>query len=431
MIYTLYDSLLHLFAVALIPYFLFKMVYARKYREGISERFGFVREAKLSSLSSGPVVWVHAVSVGETKAVMPVVRLLKKQRPGTKILFSTVTKTGQATAAKDGEGLIDSLIYFPLDLSWAVKSVVRAARPSIFVVVEKEIWPNCFRELKRRGVPVVVLNGTISERSWRRYKRLGFFFRKVFGCVSFFGARTGVDRERAVSAGVHPDVAVTTGNIKFDLSPPVSDEKKIAALAEKLGVSTDTPVIVAGSTHACEEEEVLDAFKKLRAEVPGLVLVIAPRHPERFAEVEALVKKAGLKCSRKTKGRAMGSDVVLLDTVGELMTVYSFATVAVVGGSIVEGIGGHNLLEPAYFSKPVVYGPFLTTYLEMAEMLEAGGGGVRAKAGGLYNELKRLLDDKGLRERMGEAARKVVEQNRGAAEKSVAVIEMYLDARRG
>ncbi|MFQ5735639.1 MAG: 3-deoxy-D-manno-octulosonic acid transferase [Thermodesulfobacteriota bacterium] len=432
MAYTLYDILLHLFTAALVPYFLFKMVSASKYREGIPERFGFIRAGKLKGLKGGRVVWVHAVSVGETKAVMPILRRLKKKRPEVKVVFSTVTKTGQATAAEDGRGLIDALIYFPLDLSWAVRRVVRAVGPAAFVVVEKEVWPNCIMTLRKRGVPVIVVNGTISDRSFRRFKKLGFFFRDVFGAVSFFGARTESDRRKAMGVGVRPECAVTTGNIKFDLTPPSTDPGRIEGLKKSLGLKDGSTVIVAGSTHAGEEEAVLKAFVDLRDAFSGLKLVIAPRHPERFSEVETLIRKTGLAYLRRTKvkdggGKGGGApDVLLLDTVGELMMVYSFSTIAVVGGSIVPGIGGHNLLEPAYYGKPVVYGAHLTTYREMADMLEEAGGGVRVGDGGLYCALKKLLDDRELREQTGERARGVVESNRGAADRSVEVIERYL-----
>ena len=427
--YILYDILIHLSTAALLPYFFFKMLTTRKYREGIPERFGFIasgKNGKLANSASARTLWVHAVSVGETRAVMPVVKLLKNRDPALRVVFSTVTRTGQETARKDGAGLIDGLIYFPLDLSWAAGNTVRAINPAVFVVVEKEVWPNCFRALARRGVPIIVVNGTISERSYRRFKKLGFFFRGVFGLVSSFCARTDGDRERAVGLGVAPERAVTTGNIKFDLTPPSTDARFPDGLKKALGIGGAGLVIVAGSTHAGEEEEVLAAFKELQRDFSDLKLVIAPRHPERFTEVASLIKKTGLSWTRRSDGGGKPGSVVLLDTVGELMMVYSFATVAVVGGSIATGIGGHNLLEPAYYGKPVVYGENLSTYMEMAEMLEAAGGGVRVGKGELYGALFKLLGDKSLREEMGARARALVEANRGAAAKSVAIIEEHL-----
>lgn len=425
MTYLLYDILLHLSIIILLPYFVFKMFWVRKYREGIAERFGFIKGDKLGALVGGPVVWVHAVSVGETKAALPALKLLKERRPGVRIVFSTVTQTGNRTAEKEGAGLIDALIYFPLDLSWVVKRVVSRLRPRVCVVVEKEVWPNFLRHLKGRGVPAVVINGTISERSFRRFLAFRFFFRDVFAMISLFSARTAEDRERAVAAGVKEDCAVTTGNMKFDLKPPSVDPSYLDSLKGAIGIAPGDLTIVAGSTHGGEEEIIIRVFLSLVDEIKGLKLVIAPRHPERFQEVEAIIKKSGAAYARRTRGKA--APVVLLDTVGELMNVYSFAAVAFVGGSLVDGIGGHNLLEPAYFGVPVVYGPCLSAYLGMAEMLEAEGGGIRVFDEASFKAaLRRLLSDDKFRASVGASARKVVEANRGAAVRTADIIERYL-----
>lgn len=428
MAYFLYNIAIHLSIIILLPYFFIKMLSAGKYREGIPERFGFVDSAKLKGLKGGKTVWVHAVSVGETKAVLPVVRLLKRRRPDLKVVFSTVTATGNRTAAQEGKGLIDALIYFPLDLPWAIGRVARMARPAVFIAVEKEIWPNAFRTMSSLGAPVVMVNGTMSERSARRYARYSFLFRHVFSSVSLFLARTEGDLDKAISAGVDADRCVVTGNIKFDLSPALMDSQFAMKLREAVGAVPGTRIITAGSTHPGEEEMILEAFRTLAAEFEGLRLVIAPRHPERFAEVEALIKKSGLSFSRRSKGSP--GEVVLLDSIGELMTVYSFSDIAVVGGSLVPGIGGHNLLEPAYFGKPVVYGGLLTTYKGMAELLEEEGGGVRVgNKEELVEALRSLLSNELLMKRTGANARKVVEENRGASERTAAAIERLLRGR--
>jgi len=425
MMYVLYDIALHALVVFLSPYFVFKMITAGKYRRGIAERFGFIGPAKASGLEDGPVVWVHAVSVGETRAVLPVVKLFKERNPGARVVFSTVTITGNEVAAAEGSGLVDALIYFPLDLSWVVRRVARLLNPSVFIVVEKEIWPNCFHAMERAGVPVLVVNGTISEKTFRRYKRFRPVFGPVLASISAFCARTEADRRRAVESGVRPERAATLGNLKFDLSAPAIGRDRRAALARALGIGPGDLLVVAGSTHEGEEAMLIEAFRSVAGEVRGVKLVIAPRHPERFDEVEGLLKRSGLEYARRSAGGK--APVVLLDTVGELMAVYSFASVAFVGGSLVEGIGGHNLLEPAYYGHPVVYGDRLTTYALMAEMLEEAGGGVRVKdAGSLAETLKRLLTDEVERKRTGEAARSVVEANRGASLKTVEVIESFL-----
>ncbi|MCC6502963.1 MAG: 3-deoxy-D-manno-octulosonic acid transferase [Deltaproteobacteria bacterium] len=425
MAYFLYNIIIHISIIILLPYFFIKMLTARKYRDGIPERFGFVDKDKFKNLKGGKAVWVHAVSVGETKAVLPVLRLLKRRRPDVRVVFSTVTATGNRTASQEGKGLIDTLIYFPLDLPWAVRRVSRMVKPVMFIVVEKEIWPNAFRTMYDMGAPVVIVNGTMSGRSAKRYARFSFLFKDVFSRVSLFLARTDADLEKAVLAGVTRERALVSGNIKFDLSPSLMDSQFVSKLKEMTGVGPGTKVITAGSTHPGEEEMLLEAFRSLAAEFDGLKLIIAPRHPERFTEVEGLIKKSGLNFSRRSKGGS--ADVVLLDSIGELMTVYSFSDIAVVGGSLVPGIGGHNLLEPAYFGKPVVYGSHLTTYLGMAELLENKGGGIRAAdEKELTEALRSLLSNELLLKRTGANAKKVVEENRGASERTAASIEKLL-----
>jgi len=433
--YFIYDILLHISLLVSLPYFVVKMFTARKYREGIRERFGFIAGEKLKGLADrgGPVVWVHAISVGETRAVLPVLKLLKERRPDARIVFSTVTITGNRCAARDAGSLIEALIYFPLDLSWTVKRALNAVRPDAVVVVEKEVWPNFIRTLRDKGVPLVVVNGTVSERSFKRFKSLGFIFREVFGAITFFSARTKEDLTRAVEAGVGRDRGAVAGDLKFDVRPPVDRGAGIEGLRSALRIAPGDKVIVAGSTHAGEEEIVLGAFRRLCEgfKEGGLRLVIAPRHPERFDSVAEMLKSSGLEWRRRTDpapGRGLAPcRVVLLDTVGELMAAYSFATVAVVGGSLVRGIGGHNLLEPACHARPVVYGKHLTAYKAMAGLLEEAGGGFRVDGeAGLVDALAELLTNDVMRRRAGMAAQKVVERNTGASGRTVEIIERFM-----
>ncbi len=428
--YLLYDIAIHATALAAAPYYAYKALTTGKYASGLAERFGRIDAAKLAPLGGGPVLWVHAVSVGETRAVLPVIKLFKERNPGARVVLSTVTKTGNEVAERDGARVADAVIYFPLDLSWVVSRVIRRVAPALVVVVEKEFWPNFYHRCELSGIPIVVVNGTISDRSHRRFVKYKRLFSGVFSAISVFAARTEGDRVRAIDAGVPPERAVTTGNIKFDLSPPESDPARLAALRDALGVSEGQAVVVAGSTHEGEEEIVLDAFKGLVSEFPGIKLVLAPRHPERFDAVEGILRSSGLTYARRTGGggdAAREASVVMLDTVGELMAAYSFATVAVVAGSLVPGIGGHNLLEPAYYGKPVIYGSHLTSYLGMAEILEDAGAGARAAdARSLRAAISGLLKDPARRKSAGEAARSVVEANRGAARKTVEILERFL-----
>ncbi|MBE9529484.1 MAG: 3-deoxy-D-manno-octulosonic acid transferase [Proteobacteria bacterium] len=426
MMYLLYNIVLHLLLLALLPYFLLRLLTEKKRRYGLGEKFGVIKTEKLAGLAGGNVVWIHAVSVGETKAAIPLIKRLKAKQPGVKVLFSTITKTGQGVAEADGKGLIDALIYFPLDLPWIVGRVLRKVRPKAFILIEKEFWPNTMRLLRSASIPIVVVNGSISEKSAARYKSLGFFFKSVFSSVHTFCARTDEDRQRAVSSGVAEKNAVTLGNIKFDLNPAAPDQAKLKSLAEAGAISSDTKVIVAGSTHKGEEEILIESYKALG--VKDVRLVIAPRHPERFDTVASILDKSGLNYVRRTSAPRPKSrrriDVLLLDTIGELMSVYSICDVAIVCGSLVPGIGGHNLLEPAFFNKPVLFGPHLTTYLSMAELLEESEGGVRVESAKEMTEaLTKLLSNDMLKTKTGLKAGRVVEENRGALEHSVSIIE--------
>ena len=431
--YLIYDIILHIALVAMLPYFLVKMVISGKYRRGIPERFGIGLGRKLRGFSIKEVVWFHAVSVGETKAVMPLLKLFKEARPGSKVVFSTVTPTGNAVARAEGGPLIDALIYFPLDLSWVVKRAITLIDPSAFVVVEKEVWPNLISVLKGRRVPVVVVNGTLSIGSFNSYRRFSFFFKDIFGAISAYCARTEQDAEMAKALGVDEDKVHVTGNLKFDIPLPDSTGRPGASsekMRQALGISPGARVIVAGSTHSGEEEVILSALGTLKAALPGVEvrLVIAPRHPERFESVWQMIKETGLSSVKRSSlpsSADNNADVILLDTMGELARVYAASTVSFVGGTLVE-VGGHNLLEPALFGRPVVYGPHLSSYLYMAELLEDAGAAVRTTGARLAEDLKRLITDPALCDKMGSAGSEVIKANRGATEKTLARIEAAL-----
>jgi 3-deoxy-D-manno-octulosonic-acid transferase len=439
--YLFYDIILHVLFILLLPYFFFKAVFIGKYRAGLLERFGFIKPWKLSKLQDARVVWFHAVSVGETKAAIPLLRMLKDRHPETKIVFSTVTATGNDIASRDGEGLIDALIFFPLDFSWVVRRVTQKLKPSLFIVVEKEIWPNFFKLLDARGTPTIVINGNISDRSFRRYKRFRLFFHDVFKGISAYCAQSNLDSARASALGIKR--TLVTGNMKFDIRMPSLGEKERSVLKGELGIVDSERVIVAGSTHRGEEEIILSVYRRLYNNFNRLRLVVAPRHPERFKEVGELIEKKGFSLLRrseyktdskrvnynKSKPRDIRGAIILLDTMGELGRFYGIADIVFVGGSLVKGVGGHNLLEPAIYRRPVAYGSYLGNWLYVAEMLERSNGGIRVADGeALFDKITQLLSDSDLAGGFGEAAYKVACENRGATEKSLQIIEGFLYA---
>ncbi len=434
MIMLLYDIALHLSLTVFLPYLFFKRITKGKYKSGIGERFGFFEPGRFDSLGSGgegrsqghKILWFHGVSVGETKAIMPLLKRFKEKNENCKILFSTVTPTGQAVAREEGAGFVDVLMYFPMDFAWVVTKVLDLVKPDIFIVVEKEVWPNIVSLLKERGVPVVVANGSISSRSFSNYKKLSMVFKPTFERISKFCAQTKKDGDRALMLGLPEGNLTVTGNIKFDMSPVELTGQEKNKLLSLLGFSTEDIVFTAGSTHKGEEDKVLEVFGNLKKQFPELKLIIAPRHPERFREVESLIKESGHSYICRSSEGADGGDIVLLDTLGELVKIYSVSSICFVGGTLVP-IGGHNLMEPSYFGKPVLYGSFLKSYLYMAEMLEDGGGSIRVSGeSGLKAALKDLLENKDKISIMGRAGKEVVLKSKGATDKTIEVIESFL-----
>ena len=412
--YILYNLLLIVATVLLLPVILFKLITVPKYRGGMTQKLGRLRKGVMQTIKGSRPIWVHAVSVGEVMAAHPLIRELKKKYPHRKLILSTVTVTGNYTARRRVPEA-DAVFYFPFDFPCIVRRVIQGINPQIVLVAETELWPNFFRELKRAGIPSAVINGRISPNSRRNYRKFRSFFTQVFDNVTLFCMQSEADAMRIKDIGADPEKVVVTGNLKFDqkLSPIASAPVSIAA---------GTRVITAGSTHRGEESALLDVFKLLRRKYPDLLLIIAPRHPERFDEVEGLINKAGYDCQRRTMLKGRLKDVLLLDTIGELRSFYSLCDIAFVGGSLVK-VGGHNLLEPAAMKKPVIFSRYMFNFKEISEALLSAGGGVMVKdKTELYDQIDILLSDKELARNMGERAFSVIKMNSGAAQKTIDAI---------
>lgn len=424
--FFLYNILLHLVFIILFPYFIFKSIVTGKYRKNFFSRLGFWTDTGNEGFEKK--VWFHSVSVGETRAVIPLLKKFKEKNPKTKIYFSTVTLTGNEVAGKEGEGLIDCLFYLPFDFSWVVKKVVNKIGPDVFIIVEKEIWPNILKTLNKKEIPIAVINGIVSERSFRKYLKLNFFFKKVFSMINVFLSVTGEDAKRAIMLGVDEKHVLVAGNIKFEMDFDVNKEE-IEKIKKELFINDTDIIFTAGSTHKGEEEIILNLFNELKDRYENLKLVIAPRHPQRFSEVEKLINDNKLKCIKRKEAVGSKEDkkeerIILLNTIGELTKIYSFSDFCFVGGSMVEGIGGHNIMEPAFFEKPAIYGHHIKSYEYMANMLEKGAGGVRAcNIEELKNMVKSFLDTPSLAVKIGESGKRVVEQNKGAMGTTISLIE--------
>jgi len=418
--YILYNLILVLATIILSPYILFKLATVPKYRGGISQKLGRVRKGVLKVIGGTRPIWVHAVSVGEVMAAHPLIRELKKKYPGRKLILSTVTVTGNFTA-KQRVPEADAVFYFPFDYPWIVRRVIQKINPVIVLVAETELWPNFFRELQRQGIPSALINGRISPRSYGNYLRFKRFFTEVFKSVTLFCMQSDEDAARIRDIGAPPDRVMVTGNLKFDQKISPAQQRPVAIAAGRR-------VITAGSTHRGEEAILLEIFSRLRKKYPDLVLIIAPRHPERFDEVCGLITSAGYECQRRTRLKGPVRDVVLLDTIGELRAFYGACDIAFVGGSLVK-VGGHNLLEPAAMKKPVIFSRYMFNFKEISEALIQAGGGLMVKdKEELYVKLDNLLSDKQLSSTMGEKAFKVIAANSGATVRTIDAVHRLIIA---
>ncbi|MCP9439456.1 MAG: 3-deoxy-D-manno-octulosonic acid transferase [Nitrospira sp.] len=398
-------------------------------RRGFLQRMGWQVHPSDKEQQDRPVIWVHAVSLGEAVAAAPLVKALRERHPEFCYIVTTVTETGREVVEQRLAGVAEHR-YAPLDFSWAVSGMVNRLRPSLYLFVETELWPNMLWTLNDRGVPTILVNGRLSSRSFGRQNRgaVRLFYRSVIRSITLCLMQSDRDRQRMVALGADPSCVHTTGNIKFDQPLPAGEDGE--ASERSFGLHRSDKLILAGSTHAGEEEMLVAAYRRIVGADPSAVLMLAPRHIERVEQVESMIRDAGLTVQRKSrieqKGR--GPRVIILDTRGELARAYREATVAFVGGTLVP-VGGHNLLEPAAWGKPVLFGPYTDHCADVATMLEEAEGGRRVRdVEDLVRACSEWLTDPHLRERVGLAARRVVSDNQGALKRALDLIESCLNA---
>jgi 3-deoxy-D-manno-octulosonic-acid transferase len=425
MIYALYDILLLLAIPLSIPWYLWRYLRRRRLRKGIRERLGFIAHEKLSLLEGSGTVWVHAVSVGETMAVRPLLRALKTRYPERKIVLSTVTETGREIAEKLSDA--DLCVFFPFDFRFSVRLALKRIRPCLIVVVETEIWPNFLRHARLLGIPAVLANGRISDKSFGGYRRFSRLFKPVLENFSAFCMQTGEDASRIAMIGAHPSRVHVAGNLKYDIPVPNVPEEKKTALRGRYRIPDRVPVFTAGSTHQGEEEAVLAACVALAAEGTAFFLVLAPRHPERAGEVAELLGRFGIPFARRSSldertATFAAGEALLVDTVGELMDLYSVSDLVFVGGSLVP-VGGHNILEPASLAVPVLFGPHMNNFREIASRMLGCGGGRRVDDAAMLKEaIRHLLDDEAGRREMGENGVNLLREHSGSTERHMEII---------
>lgn len=374
---------------------------------------------------AGRAGWIHAVSVGEAIAAGSLVAGLRRRYPEVPLVMTTTTETGAGVVRERHAGEVVHR-YFPFDLPGAVRRVVSAIDPAFMIAMETELWPNALRHLAARGVPVMIANGRLSDRSYPRYRRVRRLLSSVLGCVTVFAMQSGEDARRVIALGASPERVFVTGNLKHEPTPDLAGSVEL--WQRLLGLRPGQRLWIAGSTHRGEDEAVLEAHRAARARVPELGLVLAPRHPERVPEVLGLVAARGWPAVRRSelpRGQTHGA-VIVLDTMGELAQLYAIADAVFVGGSLVP-VGGHNMLEPALRAKPVLFGPHTQNFREAAALLLASGAGLRVRdASDLGRELVRLLEDAALRAKLGQAGHEAVAARHGAVKETLELVARFL-----
>lgn len=429
MFYLLYNILSLFLLIPVCIYHLYRSV-SRGRPAAFRERFGFIPARELEKIDKLPVIWLHAVSVGEAIAARPLLKAIRQRYPDHAIVLSSTTETGRGIASGFPEK--DLCIYFPFDFLPGVRRTLDALRPELIVVMETEIWPNFTREAARRKIPLIMANGRISDRSFSGYQRFSWFFRHPLRLFSHLCMQSDADRERIIAIGAPPERTSTSGNLKYDIPfrQPTGEEK--ADLRAHYSISVGLTVITAGSTHPGEEEPILAVYRELLNTNDRLFLVLVPRHPERAQEVAAMLERRGLIYRRRSgmdpSGRRMfrGGHVLLVDTIGELTDLYAISDLVFVGGSLV-ATGGHNLLEPAAVGVPSIFGPHMTNFREIAALVLRCQAGIQvADPAGLADACRSLIADPGRRRELGRNGLTMMRENGGATERHMEVIGRYL-----
>jgi len=423
--YFLYSLVLALAMLFSLPYWLYQILRHGKYRSGLAERLGKV-PARISAGGSGTqrVIWVHAVSVGEVLAVAGLVGEMRRALPQYRVMISTTTDTGQDLARKRfGE---DSVFYFPMDFAFAIRPYLQALKPELVVLAETEFWPNFLRLVHANGSQIAVVNARISNRSWPRYRRFRWALRRMLVHVGLFLAQTKEDADRLQSIGADSRRVQVTGNLKFDVSlpasPPIVESLRRALAAERAG-----PVLVCGSTVEDEEPPLLKAFENVRVGHPRAVMILAPRHPERFDAVAMLLQQMGIPWHRRTlwAGEPLAGGVLLVDSIGELAALYGLADVAFVGGSLVPR-GGHNIIEPAQHGVAIVTGNHTENFRDIISRFQSQDAVRIVGVAELPLMLMQVLENDGERLALGRRAKETIESQAGATARTLQALQGLL-----
>lgn len=434
MSYFIYNAILLIAFCTAVPLLPFMLVLGKRFRAGFGQRFGFYPREVRRRLAGSRPIWIHAASVGEVRAAKVLIDALQKRFPERKMILSTFTQTGNEVAQK--QTAAEAVIFLPLDLVWSARRALSTLKPSVLIMIETEIWPNVLRQAYQRGIPTLLVSGRVSHRAFRSYARFGWLFRDVLRCLKGLGMQSEPDRDRIINLGADSGCVQITGNLKNAafLDKTHSDSGDVTSRSDprQSGIGRDGFLWVVGSSHRGEETIVLAAFELLKKKFPRLRMVLAPRHPQRFREVEKILLSHGLTFEKKSQANGnlhFEKDVMILDTLGDLERFYAVGDFAFVGGSLVDA-GGHNLLEPARFRKPVLFGPYTSNFAALAHELIQKGGGIQV--GGcedLVREITALLAEPEKCKAIGGRAFQIATRDYGVVDGSVNLIARYLEAR--
>ncbi len=431
--YILYNLLgILVFLFFILPYYGYRLIREKGFGTRFRQSMGLIRRSEFENVIGRHCIWIHGASVGEIVATSPLVKEIKKIMPERKVLVSAFT-VGGYNMARQIIPEADAIIYFPLDLPWVAESVVRRVHPGIFMPVETELWPNFLRAIRNRNIPVMMVNGRISEKSVKNYRYLFSIWRDMLRTVSRFCMQSSIDADYIAHLGADPGKIFVTGNTKFDQTYAEVTPEDLANYKKELGLREgDFPVIVAGSTHPSEEEAVLTAFTELRKKYPRARLIIAPRKPARVDEIRRLDAKFGYETGYRSvmkdmQGERPACPVLLIDTIGELGRIYAVGDIVFIGGSLMHH-GGHNVLEPAAHAKPILVGPSMENFKDSYSLLsKVGACRMVQDTEGLAAAFREIAGDDVLRQKMGAASIQVIHENRGAAIKTMHYLTELLE----
>ena len=421
----LYEIALILMTILAIPKVIYSLIFHKKYRHSLLERFGF--GFPISGLNRKPSIWIHAVSLGETKAIVSVARELKKHFPDHHLIISSASETGHAEA-KRSLPFADYHVFFPLDFSFIVRRIIKKASPRLVVLCESDFWYNFLCYAKKQGAAIALVNGKISERSMRRFSIVSFFSNRLFGLFDVICSQNRLYRGRFIEAGADPQKIAITGNLKFDDEHPQLTPDETADWRRKFGIESSQTVLTIGSTHSPEEYMILEVLEDIWSKHPDLRVILVPRHPERFKEVGQILEKEGIRWINFSdiKQRTGREQVILIDAMGLLRMCYQLSDLTIVGGSFTDKVGGHNILEPCWYGKPVLFGPHMGTQVEMVDLMNQYGGGKQVVQEQLYSTLELWIENREEREEIGAKGFRLVKDLKGSTDKTLKVLEPLL-----